>query len=65
VKQPAHKRPRPFLGVEFTDCGVYGRLYRNGAGTAYEGRCPRCGARCRIRIGAGGTQTRFFKTRCH
>ena len=33
---------RPFLGIIFKCCSVYGRLYRNDEGSAYEGACPRC-----------------------
>jgi phage FluMu protein Com len=55
---------RQFLGVYFVRCLVYGRLYKNAEGTAYEGNCPRCGAHFHIRIGEGGTADRFFKAYC-
>ena len=54
----------PFLGVHFTTCRVYGRLYRNREGTAYVGRCPKCGAPVRVLIGTGGTAERFFNAVC-
>lgn len=55
---------RPFLGVNFVNCRIYSRLYRNAEGTAYEGRCPRCGQFFRIKIGREGTPQRFFQARC-
>jgi hypothetical protein len=51
---------RKFLSVWYRCCHVYGRMYRNQAGTAYTGRCPRCGAQVRAAIGPGGTDRRMF-----
>lgn len=56
--------PKPFLGVFFMSCNVYGRLYKNSEGTAYVGRCPRCGKGIAVPIGSGGTSTRFFRAIC-
>ena len=36
------RQSRPFLGIWFDCCGVYGRIYKNKDGTAYVGRCPKC-----------------------
>jgi hypothetical protein len=56
---------RPFLGVHFVNCGMYGRMYKNKEGTAYVGHCPRCGSRINIRIDPqGGTNHRFFRYYC-
>ena len=51
-----------FLSVWFRCCHTYGRLNRNEDRTAYEGRCPRCGAAVRALIGPGGTSRRTFET---
>jgi len=41
---------------------VYGRIYANAGGTAYEGRCPRCLHPIRVRIDAqSGVDTRFVE----
>ncbi|MBN2716451.1 MAG: hypothetical protein JXX14_11400 [Deltaproteobacteria bacterium] len=54
------KESRPFLGIMFDCCHVYVRIYRNKQGTAYEGHCPKCFKRIRIRVGKGGSSSRFF-----
>lgn len=60
AEPPAGSSPRPWLSVWFRCCNVYARVYRNRAGTEYDGACPRCGRRIRAKIGPGGTAQRFF-----
>ncbi len=55
-----HNGRRPWIAIHFRCCHAYARLYRNPAGNAYEGRCPKCGAATRATIGPGGTDQRFF-----
>ncbi len=52
--------PRPFLGIQFSCCRTYARVYRSELRTCYEGHCPRCGRIVRVPIGPGGTGKRFF-----
>ena len=58
-----HQEPgrKKFLGVHFRCCNLYQRIYCNKSGSAYEGRCPRCGKTVHIPIGEGGTSNRFFE----
>jgi hypothetical protein len=61
-KEPDRKtESRKFLGIMFRCCNVYCRIYKNRYGTAYEGRCPRCGKQAYVEIGEGGTSSRFFE----
>ena len=53
-------RSRRFVGIRFACCDVYTRVYVNRGETAYEGYCPKCSRRVRIRIGPEGTDCRFF-----
>ena len=51
---------RPYLSVHFACCGVYQRIYKNAAGDAYAGHCPKCAKPVRFPVGSGGTSARQF-----
>ena len=52
---------REYLGIMFECCSVYSHIYRNKAGDAYVGWCPRCAKKVTIPISPLGTDSRFFK----
>jgi hypothetical protein len=52
---------RPFISVQFDCCNVYLRIYRSADGTAYRGRCPKCGKPVHFAVGQGGTDSRVFR----
>lgn len=58
---PSGLRGRPWLAVQWKCCSTYSRIYRNKAGTLYEGRCPKCSRPVSVRVGPGGTSNRFFE----
>ena len=60
----ANGHGKPFLGIHFVDCHVYGRVYRNKKETHYEGLCPKCRQPVKIKIGPNGSSTRTFKAYC-
>lgn len=55
------KQGKRFVGIHFTCCDVYHRLYVNRDHTAYAGHCPKCARAVRLQIGPGGTDARIFR----
>lgn len=53
-------KKKPYLGIMFNCCKVYTRIYKNKAGDAYIGRCPKCSRSVRVSIGEGGVNQRIF-----
>ncbi|MEW5994324.1 MAG: hypothetical protein AB1744_08000 [Candidatus Zixiibacteriota bacterium] len=51
---------RPFIGMHFTCCHVYSRVYLNKPGTAFVGWCPKCAARVEVKVSPIGSDARFF-----
>lgn len=60
TEPPASQAKRRFVGIHFACCEVYSRIYLSSDQSAYQGNCPRCAKPVRIRVGPGGTVSRFF-----
>ena len=60
MSEPTEKKPRPYIGVLFKCCNVYNRIYLNRLGTAYFGHCPRCTRPLTVKVGPGGSKSRFW-----
>lgn len=61
ASKPSSAQGRRFVGIHFLCCDIYTRVYANRDGEAYEGNCPRCSKKVKLRIGPGGTSSRMFK----
>ena len=51
---------RPYIGVMFKCCNVYGRAYLNLRKNAFTASCPRCLSPVRIGVSPDGSKSRFF-----
>jgi hypothetical protein len=58
VESPSNRK---YIGILFECCSVYARVYINNKKKAYIGWCPKCTHRIEIKIGKGGTDSRFFR----
>ena len=57
-------KAREYISIHFRCCNVYSRIYKNKAGTAYVGWCPRCMRKAEAKVGKNGqgTDQRIFQT---
>lgn len=53
---------REFIGVTFSCCNIYSRIYLNKTKDAFVGWCPKCTAKMEVFISPVGSDARFFKT---
>ncbi|MCC8181157.1 MAG: hypothetical protein LIP23_09650 [Planctomycetes bacterium] len=62
--QPGAAKRRERLGIHFRCCHVYGNVFKNKAGTAYVGWCPKCMKKLEVKISkdGNGTDQRIFQT---
>lgn len=51
---------RPFVGVLFRCCKVYGRAYLAADKSKFEARCPRCYQAVILQVSAQGSDSRFY-----
>lgn len=61
---PESRSSQKFLRLWFECSGQYARAVPTADGSAYVGRCPKCGATSRFEIGPGGTSERAFRVSC-
>jgi hypothetical protein len=52
---------RQFVGIRFTCCDVYTRVYIDDGRDSYLARCPRCMRGMRLVIDPLGSTARFFE----
>ncbi|HOQ89903.1 MAG TPA: hypothetical protein PLO53_10600 [Candidatus Hydrogenedentes bacterium] len=51
---------RPWLGIYFSCCRVYARIFLNPNRDTFTAHCPRCARPLRIRITPDGCTDRFW-----
>ena len=64
MKKSEPPKRREHLGIHFRCCNLYGYIYKNKAGTAYAGWCPKCMRKIEVKISKDGTGSgqRIFQT---
>jgi hypothetical protein len=58
---PVKRSPRPSLGVKFSCCHVYWRIYLAADGSRFAGHCPKCGFPVSVQVSPTGSDSRFFE----
>lgn len=61
---PSGRVPKPFLGVYFSRCKIYGRLYPGRDDLYFVGNCPRCGFPVKIKRGKEGVKAHILDIAC-
>jgi hypothetical protein len=54
------RKKRPFIGISYKCCKVYGRIYLDNKKRSFVGWCPKCGAKMIVETSSNGSQSRFF-----
>ncbi|MBL8827059.1 MAG: hypothetical protein JNM18_08740 [Planctomycetaceae bacterium] len=52
---------RSFVGIHFSCCDVYSRVYLNDERDSYLARCPRCLRGMKLVVDPTGSTARFFE----
>ena len=61
VEKKNKPEERPWLGIRWACCNVYGRVYRDPDVMMYLAHCPKCLRRLKIRVDPrSGTTSKFF-----
>ncbi len=60
MKDASRSKGREYVGIYFSCCNVYSRVYKSRSGDRYTGYCPKCGAKVQLLIGPDGVDDRFF-----
>jgi len=63
IAKNEQRQQRDFVGIHFTCCNVYIRIYKSKQGDKYVGFCPKCGKKVKLTVGTDGVNDRFFTAR--
>ena len=60
TKENSDRQKRDFVGVTFSCCNIYLRVYLEPGRERNYGWCPKCGGRIEILVTEDGSDQRFF-----